>query len=169
MEYTVKNNVRIPPSWHQNGVTGVHFWISFKERNRSSIRTPKATSLGRATVFNRYTADKFYNNLASDMDEHKFKCQDIYNVDETGCTSVQKPGNVVAAQGVRQVGSIPSGERGQLVTVIYAVNAAGSVVPPLFIFPRKNFEDFFIKGGPVGCIGRANPSGWINEDLFVDI
>ena len=49
----------------------------------------------------------------------------------------------------------------------YAVSAAGSVVPPLFIFPRKNFKDFFIKGGPVGCIGGANPSGWINEDLFV--
>ena len=101
------------------------------------------------------------------MDEHKFKCQDIYDVDETGCTSVQKPGNVVAAQGMRQVGSVTSGERGQLVTVTYAVNAAVSVVPPLFIFLRKNFKDFFIKGGLVGCIGGANPSGWINEDLFV--
>ena len=142
------------------------FLISFK-RNRLSIRTPEATSLGRATAFNRYAADKFYDNLASVMDEHKFKCQDIYNVDETSCTSVQKPGNVVAAHGVRQVGSITSGERGQLVTVTYAVNAAGSVVPPLFIFPRKNFKNFSIKGGPVGSIGGANSSGWINEDLFV--
>ena len=63
MEYAVKNNVRVPPSWHQNGMTGVHFWISFKERNRLSIRTPEATSLGRATAFNLFTADKFYVNL----------------------------------------------------------------------------------------------------------
>ena len=117
---------------------GVHFWISFKERNCLSIRTPEATSLRRATAFSRYTADKFYNNLWNVMDEHKFKCQDIYNVDETGCTSVQKPGNVVAAQGVRQVGLMTSGERGQLVIVTYAVKSAGSVVPPQFIFPRKN-------------------------------
>ena len=68
-------------------------------------------------------------------------------------------GNVVAAQGVRQVGSITTGERGQLVTAANALNAAGSVVPPLFIFLRKNFKDFFIKSGPVGCIGGANPSG----------
>ena len=143
MEYAVKNNVRVPPSWHQNGMTGVHFWISFKERNRLLIRTPEATSLGRATAFNRCTVDKFYDNLANVLDEHKFKCQDIYNVDGTGCTSVQKPGNVVAAQGVRQVGSTTSGERGQLITVTYAVNAAGSVVPPLFIFPKKNLKNFF--------------------------
>ena len=71
-------------------MTGVHFWISFRERNRLSIRTPEAMSLGRATAFNHYTADKFYDNLASVMEEHKFKCQEIYNVDETGCNSVQK-------------------------------------------------------------------------------
>ena len=46
------------------------------------------------------------------MDQHKFQAQDIYNLDETGCTTVQKPGNVVAPKGVKQVGSVTSAERG---------------------------------------------------------
>ena len=37
----------------------------------------------------------------------------------------------------------------------------------MLIFPRKNFRDHFTRGGPPGCIGQANKSGWINEDLFL--
>jgi len=167
VEYAVRNEVKIPDSWQNNGMTGEHFWISFKERNRLSIRTPEATSIGRATAFNRYTVGKFFENLGSVMQMYKFEAQDIYNVDETGCTTVQVPENVVAELGAKQVGSVTSGERGQLVTAAYAVNAVGSVVPPMLIFPRKNYKDFFIKGGPASCIGGANPSGWMNEELFI--
>ena len=149
-------------------MTGEHFWISFKERNRLAIRTPEATSLARASAFNRYTVGKFYDNLGSIMDLHKFECHDIYNVDETGCTTVSAPENIVAGKGVKQVGSITSAETGQLVTAVYGINAAGSVVPPMLIFPRKNVREHFTKGDPPGCIGGTNSSGWVNEDLFLD-
>lgn len=109
-----------------------------------------------------------FDNLGKVMDVHKFECQDIYNLDQTGCTTVQEPDNVVAEQGVKQVGSITSAERGRLVTAVYAVNAAGSIVPPMLIFPRKNFRGYFIKNPAPGCIGDANPCGWINEGLFLD-
>ena len=149
-------------------MTGEHFWISFKERNRLAIRTPEATSLARASAFKWYTVGKFYDNLGSIMDLHKYECHDIYDVDETGCTTVSAPENIVAGKGVKQVGSITSAERGQLVTAVYGINAAGSVVPPMLIFPRKNVREHFTKGGPPGCIGGANPSRWVNEDLFLD-
>lgn len=38
----------------------------------------------------------------------------------------------------------------------------------MLIFPRKNVREHFTKGGPPGCIGGANSSGWVNEDLFLD-
>ncbi|XP_041377445.1 uncharacterized protein LOC121389863 [Gigantopelta aegis] len=166
-EYAMRNNVTVPNSWKENGMTGEHFWISFKERNHLAIRTPEATSLARASAFNRYNVGKFYDNLGQVMDLHKFECHDIYNCDETGCTTVSPPENIVAKQGVKQVGSITSAEKGQLVTAVYTINAAGSVVPPMLIFPRKNVRDYFTKNGPPGCIGGANPSGWINEELFL--
>ena len=92
----------------------------------------------------------------------------IWNVDETGCTTVQNPGKVVTERGKKQVGSSTSAEQGELVTVEYCVNAVGNVIPPLLVFPRVHFRDHFLNGAPTGAIGRASRSGWMNEELFSD-
>ena len=47
------------------------------------------------------------------------------------------------------------------------MNAQGDVVPPFFIFPRKRFKDHFLRGGPVGCGGTGNPTGWMKEPDFL--
>ncbi len=36
------------------------------------------------------------------MDRHKFTAADIWNVDKTGITTVQKPRSIVAAKGTKQ-------------------------------------------------------------------
>ena len=73
--------------------------------------------------------DKYFDNLANVMDKYKFSSSDIYNTDETGCTTVQNPAAVVTEKGKKQVAAITSAERGELVTVVYTVSAVGSVVP----------------------------------------
>ena len=35
----------------------------------------------------------------------------------------------------------------------------------LFIFPRVNFYDHFIRAGPVGYAETANESGWMKENI----
>ena len=65
------------------------------------------------------------------------------------------------------MGAITSAERGQLVTICVAVSATGNTVPPMFIFPRKNFKDHFIRDGPPGSCGGAHPSGWMVGKLFL--
>ncbi|XP_050295152.1 uncharacterized protein LOC126735246 [Anthonomus grandis grandis] len=101
------------------------------------------------------------------MDRYKFECQDIYNVDETGITTVQKPDRIIANKGVKQVGSVTSAERGALVTIALAVSASENTVPPIFVFPRKNYKSYFVANGPSGCIGTANKSGWMIQEDFV--
>ncbi|KAL2097010.1 hypothetical protein ACEWY4_006217 [Coilia grayii] len=96
---------------------------------------PEATSIGRQTAFNRHTVGEFYDNLATVMDRYKFPPNRIYNMDETGVTDVQKPKQVVTERGRKQAGSVTSKERGELITLICAVNALGNAVPPVFIFP----------------------------------
>ncbi|KAL4716994.1 hypothetical protein ACJJTC_001855 [Scirpophaga incertulas] len=34
------------------------------------------------------------------------------------------------------------------------------------VFPRKQFKSFMLNGAPVGTIGLAQPTGWMNSDLF---
>ena len=132
------------------------------------MRKFEATSLARATAFNRHTVGNFFDQLGDLYDRYKFEMHDIYNLDETGCTTAQQPGGVVAPTGKKRIGSVTSADRGELVTVSYAVGASGVVVPPMFVFPWVNFRNNFIVGGPLGCIGGANKSGWMNEDLYVN-
>lgn len=147
---------------------GQDWWLGFKKRQNLAIRSPEATSFGRTTAFIRQVADKFFDNLANVMDKYKFSPSDIYNTDETGCTTVQNPAAVVTEKGKKEVGAITSAECGELVTVVYTVSAIGSVVPPLFIFPRVHYKAHFIRDGPIQYIGGATCSGWMNEETFVE-
>ena len=88
------------------------------------------------------------------------------NVDETGVTTVQDPKEVVTPTGMKNVGAITSGERGELVTAVYAICAAGYALAPILIYPRVHKKDAFIRGAPPGTIEKATKSGWINEGLF---
>jgi hypothetical protein len=54
------------------------------------------------------------------------------------------------------------------VTSIVAVNATGNHVPPMLVFPRVHFKDHMLTGAPAASIGGANPTGWSNENLFID-
>uniref|UniRef100_A0A667X0N9 Uncharacterized protein n=1 Tax=Myripristis murdjan TaxID=586833 RepID=A0A667X0N9_9TELE len=87
-------------------------------------------------------------------------------MDETGVTTVEKPDQLVARRGFKQVGSLTSGERGSLVTLACTVSATGNSIPPYFIFPRVHFRDHFINNGPPSSKGGANPTGWMKEPHF---
>ncbi|GBP41997.1 hypothetical protein EVAR_33801_1 [Eumeta japonica] len=92
------------------------------------------------------------------MDRNHFEPQDIYNVDETGVSTIQKPDRVVTRCGTRQVGALTSAERGTLVTLAFAANALGNVIPPMFVFPRIRCQEHFIRDGPLGSVGAGNQS-----------
>lgn len=163
----VTYNLRTPEKWHETMMAGADWFSSFMTRNPSlSIRKPQATSLARATAFNRTTTNEFFDNLSTAMRKHNFAPQNIYNVDETGVTTVQTPNHIVAQKGKKQVGALTSQERGTLVTCAIAINETGNSIPPIFVF-LKNFKEHFIRDGPPGCIGTANGTGWMQEEDFV--
>lgn len=74
---------------------------------------------------------------------------------------------MIGRRGYRQIGKMTSAERGTLVTVALSVNAAGTFIPPFIVFPRVHFKEHFLRDGPIGCTGDANPSGWMMETNFL--
>ncbi|XP_063537709.1 uncharacterized protein LOC134747074 [Cydia strobilella] len=162
-----KYNKKFPPTWESNEMAGEVWLRLYMQRHPSlSLRAPQATSLARATSFNEANVKLFFDNYTQLLDKHKFSASDIWNMDETGVTTVQKPNRVIARRGDKQVSAMTSAERRTLVTVALAVNAIGNHLPPMFIFPRKRFQDHFIRDGPVGSVGSGNASGWMQEEDF---
>jgi len=90
----------------------------FRKRNKITLRKPSPTSLSRIIGFNKGEVDLFFVNLTSIQDKFNFKAERVYNMDETGISSVQKPGQILGPRGQKQVGGAISWERGRNITAI---------------------------------------------------
>ena len=158
----------VPEKWKITLSAGEDWFSGFMRRHCRlvSLRTPEATSLSRISSFNQTNANLFYDNLESLYSRFHFEPQSIWNVDETGLTTVQNPGKVIAPKGMKQVGAVTSAERGVLVTLCCAVNALGHAIPPMFIFPRVRYHERLVDGGPPGCVGASHKSGWMTKENF---
>ena len=76
------------------------------------MRRPKATSMARASTFNKSTVKEFFDLLERLVKENNIGGSNICNLDESWFTTVQKVPKVIACKGVKQVGQITSREGG---------------------------------------------------------
>lgn len=168
-ELATKNNLK-----HMfNGelkMAGKDWLYGFLKRHQKklSLRDPENTSISRAIGFNKQVVGKFFDLLESLYNKYKFSPSDIYNVDETGITTVpNKPSKVLALRGKKQVGVLTSAERGVLVTAETCMSASGNFMPTMFIFPRKRDNPLLLDDAPPGSFAQYHPSGWMQSDIFV--
>ena len=110
--------------------------------------------------------EKFYNNLEKVLTKEHIPATDVYNCDEVGMSSVQKPKKILAKKGKKQVGKIVSAEKGETTTALVCMSAAGNFIPPMLIFKRKNMNKQLMKDAPTDSIPGTSKTGWINTQLF---
>ena len=117
-QYAVKLGKSVLSNWTINQCAGEDWLSGFLKRfTELSLRKPEATSLARATSFKKHNVSCFFDKLEECLKRADYGPSDIYNADETGCTTVQSVDNdkVIACRNEKQVGKITSGERGSLI------------------------------------------------------
>jgi hypothetical protein len=167
-KYAEKNNIRHNFNKVKQ-MAGSDWYRGFLKRNQEiSLRKPEATSVNRITAFNKTEVDQYFCNLQKVMQKYNFSPDRIYNVDESGISTVPKEtAKRLGPRGIKQFGVIASGERGKTVTVICAMSAIGSYIPPLFVYPRVRMTPLLEKNGPAGAMYCCSNNGWSNEEIFL--
>ena len=159
-EYANQLGLNVPNTWSEKRQARSDWLRLFMKRHPNlSLQTPKKTSLSRANSFNKHNVQTFFKNYSLVLKRHGFTPENIWNVDDTVCTTVQNSRKIIAATGVKQAGAMVSAERGQLVTLCCAISASGNTIPPMFVFSRVHYKDHFIKGAPTGIIGLDYSNG----------
>lgn len=167
-EYAEKN--KIPHRFNpETKIAGKEWLRGFMKRHPDiSLRQPTSTSIARAMGFNMPQCERFFINLTVLMDKHNFPPNAIYNMDETGISTVpNNPPKVISTKGKRAVNKISSAERGTNVTIVSAMSPVGHFVPPVFIFGRKRMKAELLDGAPPGSVAMVSDSSFINSDLFL--
>ncbi|XP_066587656.1 uncharacterized protein [Prorops nasuta] len=151
-------------------IAGTEWLRGFLKRHPTiSLRQPTSTSIARAIGFNKPQCDRFFENLSQLLKKYNFSADSIYNMDETGISTVpNKPPKVLSTKGKRCVNKISSAERGINVTLVCAMSASGNFIPPAFIFPRKRMKPELLDGAPICSLGMVSDSSYMNSELFVD-
>lgn len=170
LAYDIAEKYNLPHTFSKDKqIAGKKWFYTFMKRNKKlSLRKPENTSLARAKAFNRENVNHFFDLLEKIVDENNFTGNSIYNVDESGLSTVQKrPQKIVGLKGKKQIGSIASGERGVNTTLVVCCSASGVYVPPMIIFKRKKWSDDLKVGAPSGSLVTISETGYINSELFL--
>lgn len=105
-QYAKSLGIKMPKAWQVNKMAGIEWLNSFRKRHRDlTLRRPVATSIARATAFNPYNVRRFFTNLLEVMDRKKYEPHQIFNMDETGFSTVpNRHAKVICMKGIRTVG-----------------------------------------------------------------
>ncbi|XP_046397706.1 MFS-type transporter clz9-like [Ischnura elegans] len=148
---------------------GKEFIANYLKNCKLSLRKPEATSVARLMAFNRVNVGKFFETLKELRLNYLFKAQNIYNIDETGFSTVPtKTPKVISPIGSPRVIKVSSAERGVTVTALCGMSATGTYIPPFLVFPRVRMNSDFLNGTPPGTKGVAHESGWMTAQNFLE-
>ncbi|KAJ8309539.1 hypothetical protein KUTeg_014413, partial [Tegillarca granosa] len=118
---------------------------------------PSSLSAQRARCTTAVCIEKYFKELNRIYVKYDLtdKPWAIYNVDEKGLNTEHKPPKVIAGADLKNVQAITS-NRSAAITVLGCGNAAGSCIPPYFVFPGKRMMPDLLTGGSPGADGCKN-------------
>ena len=107
----------------------------------------------------------FRSYCINKINDQKILLKRITNMDEVPLTFDIPVNHTVERTGTSAVNIRTTGNEKSSLTVVLACQANGQKLPPMIIFKRKTLpkEKF-----PAGVIIKANPKGWMDEEMMSD-
>ncbi|XP_012540412.1 uncharacterized protein LOC105838982 [Monomorium pharaonis] len=168
LQLAVRNNIKHP---FNNTMAGKK-WLTLFLRRHPNLSINKSVHTCDAKK-ERYAkketnVNKFFDVLDAAFEEYNYPPDRIFNVDATCLTILPTEiPQIIGRKDKRQISMLTPTEKRSSITVICAMSAAGTFVPPMIIFPRKDMTNLLMKGAPPCAIGVANQSGWVQSNLFI--
>ena len=161
-------SLAIPDVWRKEGMATREWYYGYMFRHpKLALKAPEGMSLARAIAFNRVNVEVFFKAYVEAVEQHSFMPARIFNLDESGLSTVMKPCKVVCERG-RPVASQVARERGNHMTFVGIINAAGHGFPPVFIIARKKMNADFLRGTIAGTTVLLQSNGWMDHERFVE-
>ena len=106
-DYSLSLGIKIKKSWSDNQLAGVDWMKGFMRRHPSlNLHKPENTSLSQATSFNQVNVSELFVNYEKALGKHKIPPNRIFNIDETGISTVMQTPCLVAPKRIKQVGKL---------------------------------------------------------------
>ena len=131
------------------------------------MRKPESLQACRASSCTPERLDKWFADYSEFVHQHGLqdKPQRIWNADESGFPLCPKTSRVLCMRNKKHVYSVHSDSKCQITTLV-AASAAGSVIPPMHIFPGKRFSYNPLEGAVAGAYMGRSDNGWMVTQLF---
>ena len=156
------------PNPFQDNRPGKDWWYMFLHRHPNvSLKTPQTLQICRASSCTAEVMDKWYSDYEQFLLIHDLydRPDQIWNADESGFPLCPKSGKILAPKGEKHV-YLVTGSSKQQITTLVCINAAGSTIPPMHIFPGVRFSYNPMEGCVDGAYFGKSDSGWITQELF---
>lgn len=171
-QFAKKLTLPYPRSWEVNKKAGQKWFNLFMKRHPElalKFRIPGQTSSERIRTFCKDNVAKFFDNLKRLIDQHHFNSSSIYNMNETGFSTVPAEiGKAIASRHIKKIGKLDASEHANMATMAFTICANGKSIPPFFLFPRKHMQSTFLDSDVLdGTVAYANDSGRMHRPEFV--
>ena len=167
LHLAIRNGLKHPFNQGKSAAERNGFDPFLKRHPILSMGTPEVISAARVKGFTSENTARFFDISEFELRKVNHPAHRIFTVDESRVATVQhRHSKVISMTGKKEVESLTSAERGNLITVVTCMSASGTYVPLLTAFPRKNMKEELMDGAPAGSVSACHPSGWIQTDVF---
>jgi hypothetical protein len=167
MVETAANSILKEGHTHKNlppPTIGMHWLKRFFQRHPEyRIRKRRAIDLDRKKAHEPATIQAWFEKLRATIDSYGIAEEDIYNFDETGFNiGIGRDQWIITREFSKPVWSGSNTNR-EYATVIEAVSATGSVIPPFIIFAAKCVLQGWFDNTEIGKWIGVTETGYVND------